>query len=679
MKCTWKISGLLFTLVICCTSANAQTDTSWNQLPVILSRIKAPVFPNNNFNILNYGAPTNGTSLSTTAINNAINACNAAGGGKVIIPPGTFLTGAIRLKSNVNLYISAGATLKFSTNTADYLPVVYTRFESVECYNFSPFIYAFQENNIAITGSGTVNGQATNTNWWAWKTSGAADVNSLNAMGENGTPVAQRIFGSGHKIRPNFIQPYRCTNVLIDSITIINSPMWEVNPVLCQNVTIRNLNINSHGPNNDGCDPECCKDVLIYNCTFNTGDDCIAIKSGRNNDGRRVNVPCENVVIQKCTMQDGHGGVTMGSECSGSIRNVFAENCNLNSVKLDIALRIKTNSVRGGIIENIFMRNCTIGQVASEVLQVDMQYQEGDAGSFTPIVRNIEMNNVTGSNCPAIFYFDCYQRSPVSNVKIMNCSFSNVTGNTLINVEKLQIYNTFSNGTVPLIPAPVTGYTHAETYGSKSDWGWSNVLTGFTGNSYMEPVTQNNFIEWNVNAANNETDTVVWTYANKNSVNKSYSLYVNSVLSSTVLFPPSSSNWKTLKIPYKASKGANVIRLVANDINSGVYFDRFSIIKGPTIITTGLTGKNVTSISLLCLPNFINYSADILLDLPYDDDITLDVFSLEGVKVNSIYSGHGRQGENTFKFNRNNLAAGMYLLKLSTSKTLITQKILITD
>lgn len=678
MKCPCKIWITLFILASLSISAEAQTDTSWNQLPVILSKIQPPVFPAATFNILSYGAATNGTSLSTTAINNAILACHNAGGGKVFIPPGTFVTGAIRLKSNVNLYLSKGATLKFSTNTADYLPVVYTRFEGVECYNYSPFIYAFEEENIAITGSGTLNGQASNTNWWAWKTGGAPNVNLLNSMGENGTPVEQRIFGNGYKIRPNFIQPYRCKNILIDSLTILNSPMWEINPVLCQNVTVRNLTINSHGPNNDGCNPECSKDVLIYNCIFDTGDDCIAIKSGRNNDGRRVNVPSENIVIQKCTMKDGHGGVTMGSECSGSIRNVFAEDCNFNSANLDRALRIKTNSIRGGTIENIFMRNCTIGRVANEVFQIDMQYQEGDAGAFTPIVRNIEMKNVTGSNCPKIFNINCYQRSPATNIKLIDCAFTGVSSNTLINVEKLQIYNSYSNGSVPLIPNPLPGFTHAETYASKSDWGWSNVKTGFTGNSYMEPVTKNNFIEWNFSAPGNQMDTIVWNYAYTSSETLTGSLYVNSELYSTVQFSSTSSAWKTIKTPYKAKQGNNTVRLAMANNSPSIYLDRITIINGPLIIT-GLFDNTNSGFVLSCSPNFINYSSDISIHLPYGDFITLDLLTLQGSKVLDIYSGNCPPGETTVKFNRKDLGAGIYLVRLNTSNSNLTHKIFITD
>ena len=179
-----------------------------------------------------------------------------------------------------------------------------------------------------------------------------------------GVPVPERVFGDGSNLRPNFIQPYRCKNVLVEGVTIVNSPMWEIHPVLCTNVTVRRVSINSHGPNNDGCDPESCRDVLIEDCTLDTGVDCIALKSGRNEDGRRVNTPIENVVIRKCVMKDGHGGVVIGSEVSGGARRIFAEQCRMDSPNLDRALRIKTNSVRGGYVEGVFMRDCTVGQVA---------------------------------------------------------------------------------------------------------------------------------------------------------------------------------------------------------------------------------------------------------------------------------------------------------------------------
>ena len=185
-------------------------------------------------------------------------------------------------------------------------------------------------------------------------------------MAEKGVAVSERIFGEGHYLRPQFIQPYRCQNVLIDGVSIVNSPMWEIHPVLCTNVTVRNVKISSHGPNNDGCDPESCTDVLIENCIFDTGDDCIAIKSGRNADGRRLNAPTKNVIVRGCQMKDGHGGITIGSEISGGVSWVFGENCKMDSPNLDHALRVKNNAMRGGLLENFHFRNLEVGQVAHD-------------------------------------------------------------------------------------------------------------------------------------------------------------------------------------------------------------------------------------------------------------------------------------------------------------------------
>ena len=445
---TLKTGALLILLsFVFLTGRTQQIPTStligWPQLKTVLAQIKAPVFPAKDFSIVNYGAKGDGTTDCSDAFKKAIDACNKAGGGRVVVPDGDFLTGAIHLKSNVNLFLSDKATIKFSTDPNKYLPVVFTRFESTECYNYSPFIYANGQQNIAITGKGKLDGQADDTNWWKWKGSKdplaknqTASVKALNKMGDDGIPVEKRIFGDGHYMRPNFIQFVKCKNILIDGVSIVRSPMWEINPVLSQNITVQNVKINSLGPNNDGCDPECCKNVLIKNCDFSTGDDCIAIKSGRNDDGRRVNVPSENIVIQDCRMNDGHGGVVIGSEVSGSVRNVWAENCTMDSPNLDRALRIKTNSVRGGTIENIFMRNVKIGQVKEAVVLVSFTYQEGDTGKFTPIVRNIFVSNVTSEKSQYGLYFDCYERSPVTNVVIENCKFNGVKSNNLMKFTK---------------------------------------------------------------------------------------------------------------------------------------------------------------------------------------------------------------------------------------------------
>ncbi len=420
----------------------------------ILKRIQPPKFANRDFDITKFGAESGGTKLATAAIAKAIEACNKAGGGRVVVPAGTFLTGAIHLKSNVNLHVSEGATLLFSQNPSDFLPVVYTRWEGTECMNYSPLIYAFEATNIGITGTGTLDGQSDTTHWWHWKggknagkESQNADRLALLAAGDKNVPVPQRVFGEGHYLRPNFIQPYRCTNVLIENVKIRRSPMWELNPVLCTNVTMRNVDIDTHGPNNDGCDPESCTDVLVDGCTFNTGDDCIAIKSGRNVDGRRVNRACENLIIRNCTMKDGHGGVSIGSEASGGVRNVFVENCNMSSPHLDRALRIKTNSYRGGAIENIYFDRVTVGQVAAGVIDIDFNYEEGDGGPLPPVVNNVVVSNVTCQKSRYGLYLRGFKTAPIRGLTVVNCDFANAEkGNLLENVESVKFTNATING-----------------------------------------------------------------------------------------------------------------------------------------------------------------------------------------------------------------------------------------
>lgn len=415
-------------------------STGWGEVPDILARIQPPDFPDRDFLITDFGAVGDGETMNTDAFNQAITTCHDSGGGRVVVPDGVFLTGAIHLQSNVNLHLTKTATIKFSQDPSDYLPVVYTRFEGTECYNYSPFVYAFEQENIAITGGGTLDGQGSYQNWWAWTGQQGSDVNNLRNQAENGVPVEDRIYGEGHHLRPNMIQPYRCTNVLIDSVTILRSAMWHIHPVLCENVTVSNVTVEGDGPNNDGCNPESSRDVLIDHCLFNTGDDCIAVKSGRNADGRRVNVPSENIVVQHCTMQDGHGGVVMGSEISGSARNIFARDCYMDSPNLERALRIKTNAMRGGVVENVYFKDITIGQVADAVVRVNFYYGEGDNGDFTPTVRNIKLENVTCDESNYALRLNGYERSPVSNIQLINCDILDASrGNFLSNVANLSL------------------------------------------------------------------------------------------------------------------------------------------------------------------------------------------------------------------------------------------------
>ncbi len=397
----------------------------------ILSGIKEPDFAQRDFAITAFGA-TQGEDC-TVAITKAIAACHGAGGGRVVVPEGVWLTGAVHLKSNVNLHLAEGATLRFVFEPAKYLPVVLTRFEGIECMNYSPLIYALGQENVAVTGKGTLDGSATWETWWAWNnkengtpTRQAAARARLDQQGTDGTPVGERVYGDGQFLRPNFIQPYRCKNVLIEGVTIINSPMWEIHPVLCTNVTVRGVSIHSLGTNNDGCDPESCRDVLIEDCLFETGDDCIAIKSGRNNDGRRVGVPSENIVIRRCTMKDGHGGVTIGSEISGGVRNVFVSDCKMDSPNLDRAFRFKSNAVRGGVIENIFVRRVDIGRVARAVLSVEFDYEEGADGPHKPVLRNVLIEGVTCISSGSVAIITAFPGAVIEGIRLKDCTLLGV-------------------------------------------------------------------------------------------------------------------------------------------------------------------------------------------------------------------------------------------------------------
>jgi polygalacturonase len=434
-------------------------SSAWAEVPRILARIRPPAFPARDFDLTRFGALADGTTDNSNAFRDAIAACSRAGGGRVVVPAGIFLTGAIELKSHVNLHLSDNATIRFTRDVEKY-PVVFTRWEGMEVMNFSPFIYAFEQEHIGISGAGTIDGNADCDHWWPWKgrtncgwkqgeANQDADRNALMEMVERGVPVARRVFGPGHYLRPQFIQPYRCAQVLIEGVRLVRSPMWQVHPVLCRNVTIRNLSITADGPNTDGCDPESCTDVLISNCDFDTGDDCIAIKAGRNADGRRVKMPSENIVIERCRMKNGHGGITIGSEISAGVRNVFAQDCQLDSPGLEFAVRVKNNATRGGVIENIFARNLRVGQVAKAVLTIDFNYEEADKGGFMPVARNVVLENVTTNKAEYGLYLRGFANAPIRDVSLVDCTFNGVAKPDMLeHVDGLTLRNVRVNGKV---------------------------------------------------------------------------------------------------------------------------------------------------------------------------------------------------------------------------------------
>jgi polygalacturonase len=431
---------------------------TWEGITAIENLVKEPVFENKSYSILDFGAVPNGVFNNTEIINKAIIKCSANGGGTLVFPAGKYFTGAIHLDNNVNVQIDEGAEILFSTNPADY-PLVHTSFEGTELMNYSPLIYAYNKTNVAITGKGTLNGQANNDNWWSWcgkdvygwkKGMPVQNVKKLMETAEQGMPVAERIFGDGYFLRPNFIEFFECTNVLVKELKITNAPFWIIHPIKSSNIIVDGVYIKSHGPNNDGCDPEYSKNVIIRNCTFDTGDDCIAIKSGRDADGRRVGIASENILVQRCKMFDGHGGVTIGSEVSAGVRNVYVEDCEMDSPELDRAIRLKTNTKRGGVLENIHVRNITIGKVKESVLGIDMFYSVhgNQSGNYIPVVQNIILQNIQVKNGGKYgILAKGLPQSPINNIMFKNVTIEQVeTPISTDNIQNLQFYNTKMNG-----------------------------------------------------------------------------------------------------------------------------------------------------------------------------------------------------------------------------------------
>lgn len=365
----------------------------WGQVPKILSRIQDPQFPNVDFNLLDFGGVGDSIKDNKVAFDKAINKCNTSGGGRVVVPKGVWLVnGPIHLKSNVHLFFEDGATIRFNEEPRYYLPVVLTKWEGTELYNYSPFIYAYQVTNVAISGKGIIDGNSKNS-FATWKPNQKADQNILRQMGADSVPVNERIFGEGHWLRPSMIQFYGCKNVLVDGVKILDSPFWVIHPVFCKNVIVRNVHVESWNKNNDGCDPDASVDVLIENCVFNCGDDGVAIKSGRDQDGWRIGQATENVIIRNCELRSKANGLCIGSEMSGGVRNIFMENCRVGNALSTVYF--KSNLDRGGVIRDVWVRNVRVERAKGACIRFESNYKGHRGNIFPPIFKNFVMENIT--------------------------------------------------------------------------------------------------------------------------------------------------------------------------------------------------------------------------------------------------------------------------------------------
>lgn len=396
----------------------------------ILDVIRMPARTGPDADLAVFGIRPNDPQPQTARLQSAIDALAAAGGGRLALPAGVYRTGALRLKSGVELHLSSPDTLlQFIPEDIDAnYPVVYSHWEASPCYNYSALLYAFEAEDIAVTGPGALDGGADADHWWSWhhqvEEAWSADKpdlqlparKALRRMNLDGVPVPERRFGAGHYLRPNFVQFIRCKRVLLQGVTFRNSPMWQLNPVLCESVTVDGVTLSSHGANNDGCDPESCRGVWIKNCRFDTGDDCISLKSGRDRDGRECNTPCSYILIENNDFADGHGGVALGSEMSGGIHTVLAAGNRFSSPNLTYALRLKTNARRGGAVERVMLCDSVMDHVHGAAVHGTMLYEDGRNGDSLPLFRDITIENITAHGGDYGIFLEAFPEVPITGL-----------------------------------------------------------------------------------------------------------------------------------------------------------------------------------------------------------------------------------------------------------------------
>ena len=414
--------------------------------------------------MLKSGAKADGKTLNTMLINHTVDRLSPAGGGTLFFPAGTYLTGAIRLKSNITLELEAGATLLFSDNFDDYLPFMEVRHEGVMMKSFSPLISAMDAENITIKGEGTLDGQG--KAWWTeffriyvdLEKNGMRELNKYQPLWERENDV-EALYAETNEdwhgtlkrrfFRPPFIQPVRCRRVRIEGVKIINSPFWTVNPEFCDNVVVTGVTIhNVPSPNTDGINPESCRNVHISDCHISVGDDCITLKSGRDAQARRLGVPCENITITNCTMLSGHGGVVIGSEMSGSVRKVTISNCVFDGT--DRGIRIKSTRGRGGVVEDIRVSNIIMSNIKREAVVLNLKYSEMPVEPMserTPLFRDISISGLTAVGVKTPVKIVGLEEAPVTDIILRDINVKNAREKCIFeNCERIRLTDVIVNG-----------------------------------------------------------------------------------------------------------------------------------------------------------------------------------------------------------------------------------------
>jgi len=440
-----KISDYAFLLLVVCLTACTKAPKQLTEPERIIENIAKTSFPERSMKFV-----CREDSNVRRQLQQAIDSFSLTGGGRLLVGKGTYkIDGSIVLKSDVDLHLEEGACLLFSGKASDYLPVVLTRWEGTELYGHSPMIYACHANNIAITGKGIIDTQG-GVEFAAWAEKEMKDRDRLREMGSKLVPVQQRIFGEGTLLRPSCIQFLGCSRILIDGVTVKNSPFWTIHPVYCDNVIVRGVTIDSHYPNNDGCDPESTSNVLIENCTFRTGDDAVAIKSGRDKDGREIGRPSKNIVIRNCIFNSECNGLCIGSEMSGGVENVYMSGIKIGTVKN--AIYFKSNKDRGGYIRNVFVDHITVERVKGAILRFETNYFGFRGGNFPSTYEHFEIKDVEANVADNYaVYIDGLKGNEIHDISVRNVHVKQAkNGYYLYNTRNV----TFENSSINNIPVP---------------------------------------------------------------------------------------------------------------------------------------------------------------------------------------------------------------------------------
>jgi len=414
----YSIPLLIVTCFLACKSPDGKKLSRTEKRDEILKNISPPNISANEMLLTDFGAKGDSITDSKPAFDKALKACKEKNGGKIIVPAGIYIVnGPIHLVDNTCIELKKGAKLVFGTNPANYLPVVPTSWEGTFVYNYNPLIYAYKVKNVAITGEGTIDGNGKD-GFSKWYDLQKPAQQLSRKMNHEGTPINKRIFGNGHYLRPQLIQFFECKNILIEGVTIANSPFWSVHILKSENITARKVKFNSFNKNNDGFDPEYSKNILIEDIDFNNADDNVAIKAGRDHEGRKTAITSENIIVRNCRFKGLHG-VVIGSEMSAGVQNVFVENCTFGGY-CKRGIYLKSNADRGGFIRNIYINNVEFGDVEDGVFITSNYHGEGKG--FVTDIRNVFIDNLkfkTASNAGLVI-----QGYPTK--KVTNIYFSNI-------------------------------------------------------------------------------------------------------------------------------------------------------------------------------------------------------------------------------------------------------------